>query len=64
MNALGANLSPNFTPGELRRAFRRLALQYHPDRHTSRSADERAQLSDRFARSRDAYRVLTIARRG
>ena len=66
MHSLGASLSPRFTFGELRRAFRRLALRYHPDRHASRSAEERAQLSDRFTRAREAYQILVgvFARRG
>jgi hypothetical protein len=65
MNSLGASLAPGFTSRELRRAFRRLALRYHPDRHASRSADERAQLSDRFTRAREAYQLLVVvSRRG
>jgi hypothetical protein len=58
MNALGASLAANFTSGDLRRAFRMLALQYHPDRHPSQSAGARAHLSERFTRAREAYQML------
>src|SRR5436190_1406483 len=32
-NALGGGIDADFTASDLRRAFRRLARQYHPDRH-------------------------------
>jgi hypothetical protein len=58
LQALGAGLTPDFTFDELRSAFRALAFEYHPDRHSARSLTERARCSQLFARARDAYHVL------
>ena len=55
---LGAELPDGFSGADLRRAFRRLALVYHPDRHGHASDAERAQLAASFGRAREAYRVL------
>jgi molecular chaperone DnaJ len=44
-------VSPAATTAELRRAYRRLALQYHPDRAGPQSAP-------RFAQIAEAYRML------
>jgi hypothetical protein len=54
----GASLGDNFTDTELRRAFRALALQYHPDRHPDSSDTQRAHLSVRFSQLHDAYESL------
>jgi hypothetical protein len=58
MAALGARLDDDFTAAELRRAFRRLAREYHPDRHPASSASETARLSRLFADLSDHYRCL------
>jgi hypothetical protein len=55
-------LPTNASRDELRRAYRRLALQLHPDRHPRASEAERASLALRFARVTEAYRRLTVAR--
>jgi len=59
MEALGAPLTTDFTFDELRRAFRTLALEYHPDRHMQGATRDKAQLGQLFTRAREAYRVLT-----
>jgi DnaJ-class molecular chaperone len=59
LNALGADLDDAFTPETLRRAFRKLAHRYHPDRHSGSSAAERARLARLFAEATDHYRLLT-----
>jgi hypothetical protein len=43
---------------DVKRAFRRLAKDLHPDRHPGASADERAELARRFALVNAAYRRL------
>jgi hypothetical protein len=59
LRELGApDLPSRFTPAELRNAFRRLALRYHPDRHSRCGATERARLAGAFARVCEAYRAL------
>jgi curved DNA-binding protein len=46
-------VSKNATPEEIKRAFRRLALKYHPDRNKSKEAEER------FKEINEAYAVLS-----
>jgi hypothetical protein len=58
MTALGARLDGDFTAAELRRAFRRLAREYHPDRHPDSTPSETARLSRLFADLSDHYRCL------
>jgi hypothetical protein len=58
LNDLGAALGENVTAVEARRAFRRLARRYHPDRHPGSDEHARAVLARRFAAVCDHYRVL------
>jgi hypothetical protein len=58
LNALGAGIHADFTPQELRHAFRTLARRYHPDRHPGSSATEKARHSRQFIQLHDAYREL------
>lgn len=46
-------VSPGATPDEIRRAFRRLAMRYHPDRNKEPGAEER------FKEINEAYEVLS-----
>lgn len=57
-------LPPDAPMALVRRAYRRLALELHPDRHPSASAAERAHLAQRFAAATQAYRALIARRRG
>jgi len=47
-------VSRNSTPDEIKKAFRQLALQYHPDRNSSDASAE-----DRFKELNEAYSVLS-----
>lgn len=49
-------LSPGASPTEIKRAYRRLAMRWHPDRNSSPEA------SERFKQIRRAYEELTSAR--
>ncbi|WVN86184.1 uncharacterized protein L203_101345 [Cryptococcus depauperatus CBS 7841] len=53
------SLSSTATPEEIRKAYRRLALQYHPDKHSSKSEHEKEELSKSFQRVGFAYTVLS-----
>ena len=55
---LGATVDADFTGDDLRRAFRELALTFHPDRHPGSDPNETARLSRQFVRLHDAYRAL------
>jgi hypothetical protein len=56
--ALGADLQPDFTVQELRRAFRILARRYHPDCHPDNDQAATAELSRSFAALAENYRCL------
>lgn len=47
-------ISPSATPEELRKAFRRMAAQYHPDRNKDSKTAE-----DRFKEINEAYQILS-----
>jgi hypothetical protein len=54
----GANLPDDFTPDELKAAFRQLAFRFHPDQHPGATAAERLALGRSFAQVHAAYRGL------
>jgi len=61
LNALGADLGEYLSVNTLRRAFRRLARRYHPDRHPGSGAAELHRLACLFAEATEHYRVLAAA---
>lgn len=44
---------------ELKRAYRKAALLWHPDKHGDKSAQEQEEASQRFLEIQEAYRVLS-----
>lgn len=55
--ALG--LERSCSAAEVRAAYRRVALLYHPDKHTSASGPRRDAIQERFLAAREASRVLS-----
>ena len=55
------NLTPECTDEEIKVAYRRLALLWHPDRHTD--ADSRERATAQFARLTQIHDVLTDPKR-
>jgi hypothetical protein len=49
----------NASREEIKSAFRRLALMFHPDNQTGLEEKEREKMSEAFVKIRDAYRELT-----
>jgi DnaJ family protein C protein 9 len=47
------------TSEEIRKAYRKLALKYHPDKHTSKNGTEKEELGKIFQRVGFAYAVLS-----
>lgn len=54
----GADLPEDFTDLELKRAYRQLARQFHPDQHPAASAATRAALGGAFHQIHLMYRLL------
>ena len=61
LQKLGGRLRDDFDPGQLKAAFRRLALELHPDRHPAADSRHRQWLGTRFAVLCEAYRTLNAA---
>ncbi len=47
------------TADELKRAYRKLAIQYHPDRQQDKSEAEKKQAEEKFREAAEAYEVLS-----
>ena len=62
LRALGAtDLGSEFSPDELRHAYRVLARTYHPDRFQDLTPEAQARLAASFAEVTEAYRLLQVA---
>jgi hypothetical protein len=61
LNALGAALADDMSVADLRSAYRRLARDYHPDRHPSSASGEQERLSRLFGEITAHYRRLAAA---
>lgn len=59
LRSAGADLSDDFTPDELRTAYRRLAFRLHPDQHPAASVAEHRRLAASFGAVSGAYRRLS-----
>lgn len=52
-------VSKTATDDEIKKAYRKMALLHHPDRHSSASASEKAEHEKKFKELGEAYAVLT-----
>ncbi|KAJ3571887.1 hypothetical protein NP233_g3459 [Leucocoprinus birnbaumii] len=53
------NLKSTATPDEIKKAYRRLALVYHPDKHATAGAEAKETASLKFQQVGFAYAVLS-----
>ena len=51
-------VSKNATADELKKAYRKLAIQYHPDRQQGKSEAEKKEAEEKFKEAAEAYNVL------
>lgn len=51
-------ISKSATDEDIKKAFRALALKYHPDRHTSKPSAEKEQMADKFREIKEAHDTL------
>lgn len=59
LEILGLNPSDNLSEWEIKRAYKELALQYHPDKHSNASEDVQKQNEEKFKELGAAYNLLT-----
>lgn len=59
LEILGFNPSDNPSEYEIRKAYRKLALKYHPDRHSGASKGVQKQNEEKFKELGAAYNLLT-----
>jgi len=55
---------PDASERDVKRAFQRMVLELHPDRHADASGDTRARLTDHMRRVTEAYQVIRAQRIG
>ena len=52
-------VSKNATDDELKKAYRKVAMKYHPDRQTDKSDAEKKEAEEKFKEAAEAYSVLS-----
>ena len=52
-------VSKNASDDELKKADRKVAMKYHPDRQTDRSDAEKKEEEEKIKEAAEAYRVLS-----
>lgn len=52
-------VSKNATPDEIKKAYRKLAIKWHPDRHSSESPEKQEEAAAKFKAISEAYDVLS-----
>ena len=52
-------VSKNATPEELKKAYRKLAIKYHPDRQQGKTDAEKKEAEEKFKEAAEAYDVLS-----
>ena len=52
-------ISRSATDDEIKKAYKKKALEFHPDRHSSGSEDDRKQAEMNFKEVGEAYSVLS-----
>lgn len=52
-------VSKNATADELKKAYRKKAIQYHPDRQQGKSDEEKKEAEEKFKEAAEAYDVLS-----
>jgi len=55
-------LSESATDDELKATYRKLALQYHPDRHATDSEEKKKEAEEKFKKINEAYNAIKTAR--
>lgn len=55
--SLGVN--ENATDEEIKKAYRKLSLKYHPDKQANKSEAERKEAEDKFKEINEAYQILS-----
>ncbi|MBR6947767.1 MAG: DnaJ domain-containing protein, partial [Muribaculaceae bacterium] len=49
----------NATADDLKKAYRKLAIQYHPDKQQGKSDEEKKAAEEKFKEAAEAYNVLS-----
>ncbi len=52
-------VDPTADENEIKKAFRKLALVWHPDKHGDKSPAELEEVNQRFLEVQEAFRVLS-----
>jgi DnaJ-class molecular chaperone len=56
-------LANNASEEDIKKAYRRLAMKYHPDRNYGKSEAEIRQMEEAFKETKEAYEILSDAQR-
>ena len=56
-------VAKNASEEEIKKAYRKLAIKYHPDRQQDKSEAEKKEAEEKFKEAAEAYSVLSDAKK-